>query len=78
MSVFPSNVNIFLVLDPYCCCLDLDLLMASGTVLPKGKLWHFNTAEFRIRMDPGFFFADPDIKNPDPSVFCFNKLMRSK
>ena len=53
MSVFLSNVNIFLVLDPYCCC--LDLLMASGTVLPKGKLWHFNPAEFRIRMDPGFF-----------------------
>ena len=55
MSVFLSNVNIFLVLDPYCCCLDLDPLMASGTVLPKGKLWHFNTAEFRIRMDPVFF-----------------------
>ena len=31
----------------------------------------------RIRMDPGFF-ADTDFKNPDPSAFCFNKLMGSK
>ena len=31
-------------------------------------------AVFRIRMDPVFFFADPDpsFKNPEPSVFSFN------
>ena len=32
-------------------------------------------------MDPNFFAdSDPDFKNkdPDPSVFCFNKLMGSK
>ena len=30
-------------------------------------------------MDPGFYAdPDPDYKNPDPFVFCFNKLMESK
>ena len=33
---------------------------------------------FRIRIDPGFADPDLDVKIPDPSVFCFNKLMVSK
>ena len=45
------------------------------------ELWKWVTGiklVFRIRMDPSFFAdPDPDIKNPDPSGFCFNKLMGS-
>ena len=34
-------------------------------------------AVFWIWMDPAFF-VDPDFKNLDPPIFCFNKLMGSK
>ena len=48
------------------------------------ELWNWVTGiklVFRIRMDPSFFAdPDPDIKNPDPdpSNFCFIKLMGFK
>ena len=45
---------------------------------PWSELTQYFTV-FRIRMDPGFFAdPDPDFKNPDPSVFCFNLLMKYK
>ena len=44
-----------------------------------GEVLIFNSYKFPIRMD-GFFFADPDpdFKNLDRSVLCFNLLMGCK
>ena len=61
---------------PLCCGSEFNYFRSKRNILlTRIRIWTVTLPVFRIQMDPGFFDEpDPDFKNPDPSVVCYDVL----